>query len=237
MKTARAAVDILMERAGLRTPSSANEEGMSTEMRTQHEALKTERAALDREKAARDTEVATAYHTTVNTRIDAMMDAGIGAVLSRATGLTDFARKTVEGNIRTALAKEISKNPQFQTEMDRLERVPYGTERQKAHMALATRYFQTGLAKIAAAKLAEAGAAVTLKQQAQAQKSSRSYRGCEKRSPWSDADGKDGIRADGERAVRECRSRPQEISWTFPHQSRTDVRAGEAEHAERSVVR
>ena len=144
---------------------------MSAEMRTAHEAIKTERAALEREKTERATEVAKSYNTTVNTRIDAMMDAGIGAVLSRATGLTDFSRKTVEANIRTALAQEISRNPQFQTEMDRLDRMPYGPDRQKEHMALATRYFQTGLAKVATAKLAEAGAALAAKQQAQAAKS------------------------------------------------------------------
>ena len=167
----QAAVDILMERAGLRASSSAKEEEMSAEMRTQHESIKTERAALEREKSERKAEVAGAYTATVNTRIDAMMDAGISAVLSRATGLNDFSRKTVEGNIRTALAQEISRNPQFQTEMDRLDRMPYGPERQKAHMALATRYFQTGLAKVATAKLAEAGAALTAKQQMQADKS------------------------------------------------------------------
>ena len=167
----QAAVDILMERAGLRAPSSAKEEEMSAEVRTQYEALKAERAALDQEKTTRAAEVATAYHSTVNTRIDAMMDTGINAVLSRATGLNDFSRKTVESNIRTALAQEISRNPQFQTEIDRLERMPYGPERQKAHMALATRYFQTGLAKVATAKLAEAGAALTARQQAQATKS------------------------------------------------------------------
>jgi hypothetical protein len=166
-----AAVDILMERAGLRATSSANEEEMSAEMRTQHEAIKAERAALEREKQERVTEVATAYNTTVNTKIDAMMDAGIGALLSRATGLNDFSRATVETNIRTALAKEIARNPQFQTEMDRLDRMPYGKDRQKAHMALATRYFQSGLAKVATAELAKAGAAITAKQKAQAEKS------------------------------------------------------------------
>lgn len=169
----QAAVDILMERAGLRTPSSAsaNEEAMSDEMRTQHQAIKEEREALAREKQEAATAVATTYNTTVNTKIDAMMDKGIGSLLSRSTGLNDFSRKVVESNIRTGLAKEIARNPQFQTEMARLDRMPYGKERQVAHMALATRYFQTGLAKVAVTALAEAGAALTAKQQAQADKS------------------------------------------------------------------
>lgn len=167
----QAAIDILMERAGLRAPSSPNEEEMSAEMRTQHESIKAERAALDREKQERATEVSKAYNTTVNTRIDAMMDSGIGSLLSRATGLNDFSRKTVESNIRKDLATEISKNPRFQAEMDDLDRLPYGTDRQQKHMALATRYFQTGLAKVATVRLAEAGAALTAKQQAQADKS------------------------------------------------------------------
>lgn len=169
----QAAVDILMERAGLRTPSSASdsEEGMSAEMRTQREAVRAERAALDAEKQERATEVANTYNSTVNTKIDTMMDLGIGSILSRATGLSDFSRSVVETNIRKGLAAEIKNNPQWRTEMDRLERMPYGKERQKEHLALATRYFQSGLAKVATAELAKAGAALTAKQQAQADKS------------------------------------------------------------------
>lgn len=169
----QAAVDILMERAGLRTPSSASEseENMSDEVRTQLKTVREERAALDAEKATRDAEVANTYHSAVNTKIDTMMDTGIKSLLDRSTGLNDFSRKTVEGNIRAALAAEIKKNPRFQDEMDRIDKMPYGKERQKEHMLVATRYFQSGLAKVAMSKLAEAGASLTAKQQAQAEKS------------------------------------------------------------------
>jgi|GEM_PF-5596189 len=168
-----AAIDILMEREGLRAPSSASEseEGMSEAVRTQLNQLKAEREALAQEKQAAAAEAAKTYNTTVNTRIDAMMDAGISSLLSRATGLNDFSRKTVEQNIRLALQKEISKNPRFQDEIDKIDKLPYGPERQKKHMALATRYFQTGLARVAGPELAKAGSALTAKQQAQAEKS------------------------------------------------------------------
>jgi trimeric autotransporter adhesin len=169
----QAAVDILMERAGLRTPSSASasEEGMSDELKAQQQSIRAERAELDRVKQEAATQVATSYNTTVNTWIDNMMDVGIGSVLTHSTGLNDFSRKTVEANIRGDLAKEIAKNPRFQDEMDQLDKLPYGPERQKQHKALATRYFQSGLAKVAVARLAEAGASLTQKQQAQADKS------------------------------------------------------------------
>jgi hypothetical protein len=167
----QAAVDILMERAGLRAPSSASNEEMSEATRTELATLQAERAQLAQEKQERATETATTYNSTVNTKIDAMMDIGINSILSRATGLNDFTRKIVEKNIRVALQTQISKNPQFQTEMDRLEKMPYGKERQKEHMALATRYFQTGLAKVAQSALTEAGASLTAKQKAQADKS------------------------------------------------------------------
>ncbi|HEV2709149.1 MAG TPA: hypothetical protein VGU67_02950 [Edaphobacter sp.] len=169
----QAAIDILMERAGLRTPSSASEseENMSDEVRTGLETVRAERAALDAEKATRNAEVAKTYHDTVNTKIDSMMDSGIGSLLGRATGLNDFSRATVETNIRAALAKEIKHNPRFQSEMDSIDKMPYGKERQKAHMLVATRYFQTGLARVAMGELAKAGASLTAKQQAQADKS------------------------------------------------------------------
>jgi hypothetical protein len=167
----QAAIDILMERAGLRTPSSPNEEEMSAEMRTQHDAIKAERAELDREKQERATEVATTYNTTVNTWIDNMMDAGISSILSRSTGLNDFSKKTVEANIRADLVKQIKGNHLFQDDIDKLDNLPYGAERQKKHKVLATRYFQAGLNRVVTARLAEAGAALTVKQQAQADKS------------------------------------------------------------------
>lgn len=169
----QAAIDILMERAGLRTPSSASEseENMSAEMRAERESIRAERAELDRVKATSAAEVAKAYDTTVKSKIDGLMDAGIGSVLGRATGLNDFSRSVVETNIRAALAKEIRNNPQWRTEMDRISRMPFGVERQREHVKVATRYFQAGLAKHAVAELAKAGASITAKQQAQADKS------------------------------------------------------------------
>lgn len=170
---ALAAIDILMERAGLRTPSSASEsEEIPAHVQAQLDAVKTEREALASEKKAAAAETATTYNTTVNTRIDTMMATGITSLLNRADGLTDFSRKTVEGNIRAALTAQVKGNRFFKGEMDAIASMPYGPDRQKKHMAVATKYFQQGLTSKAVLDcIAEAGAHLTTKQKAQADKS------------------------------------------------------------------
>lgn len=168
----QAAIDILMERAGLRTPSSANEETMSAEVKAQLDEVKAERAKLATEKQAGAAEAAKTYNTTVNTRIDAMMETGIETVLSSADGLTPFARKTLKNNIHDALVKQVKGNKFFRQEMAALEALPYDANRQKQHMTVASKYFNQGMnSQAVKACFEEAGVTITAKQKAQADKS------------------------------------------------------------------
>jgi hypothetical protein len=169
-----AALDTIMERAGLRTPSSVDEDGMSEELKAERARIASERQELDQRRDQEQKAAQTRHDTAVFSKIDSNLDKSIGTILERATGLTDFTRSTVEGQLRSALQKAVQSNPSYQTELDRIERMPIGPNREQKHVALATRYVQDHLLRVAAPILQKAG--VTLQKAAAAKQQTQAAR-------------------------------------------------------------
>lgn len=162
-----AALDLVMERLGLRAPSSADEDGMSEELKAQKAELEQQQRELDEQRAQGRKEAQSQHDQRVFSRIDGALDKGISSILDGATGLTPFTRSNVERDIRAAMRSAIKSSSTFQMELDRIERMPVGAKRENAHVVLAQRYIHSYLRKLANPILAEAGITV---QKAAAQK-------------------------------------------------------------------
>jgi len=162
-----AAIDLLMERKGFRASSSAGE-GEDEGLKAERDAIAQERRQLDERKASEAQETQKAHDTRVYDQIDAALDKSVDSILERATGLTEFARKAAQRDIRAALRKAIQSSPAYQTELDAIERMPVGAKREKAHVALATRYIQAKLRNAALPILTEAGITLSKKAASQA---------------------------------------------------------------------
>ncbi len=163
-----AALDTIMERSGLRAPSSASEDEMSEELKTQKAQIEKERKELDDRKASDSQQSQKAHDERVFGRIDSVLDRQIASILDRSTGLTPFTRKSTEESIRKGLNAALRKNSAFQSELELVERIPVGKERAQRHVALATRYIQDHLFTVARPVLTEAGATVQKTAQAKA---------------------------------------------------------------------
>ena len=152
-----ASLDHIMERVGLRAPSSVAEDGLSEELQAERSRIEQERQQLNQERAQRQQEAQTAHENAVFSKIDSSLDKSLGLILDRATGLNDFTRSKVETDLRAGLMKAVRNNPAYQSELDRVERMPLGPKREQAHVALATRYIHEHLLSVARPILAEAG--------------------------------------------------------------------------------
>lgn len=158
-----AALDLVMERAGLR-PSTADQ-GQQVDP-----AIAAKQAELDRQlsevrsqqEAARQESVKS-YKSTLNTQLGQVWDDEMGKLLGLATGLSDFDRENVQAQLDKATRDAIRASTAYRREKDLLEMRPMGDKRRADEIALARKFLRTNLANIARPILAKAGVSVTAK--------------------------------------------------------------------------
>jgi hypothetical protein len=158
-----ASIDNLMERAGLRAPSSANEDELSEELKAQKASIDAERAALDKERRDKYEADLAASDERVFSKSDENLDSAIKQILDKSTGLDNFSRSKVEGDIRNNLRKMIKSSRGFKAEKANIEARPVGGKREKALIELNTRYINEYLPKAAREVLTQAGASIASK--------------------------------------------------------------------------
>lgn len=154
------ALDILMERAGLRAPSSANEEELSDELKAQKAEIETGKAELDQRRQQQQEADQSASDTRVNSQTDATLDGSVKSILDKATGLDTFSRRNAENEIRKGLRKAIAASVAYRSERQNIEARPLGAKREKALIDLNTRTITEKLPGIARKVLAEAGVSI-----------------------------------------------------------------------------
>jgi hypothetical protein len=162
-----AALDHTMERLGFRAPSSAGQ-GESEELKAQRTALTEQQRQLDAQRDQGRKEALDQHDQQVFSKIQTGIDDAVKSILDRATGLTPFARESADEKIRAALGKAIMSSPAYQTELDQIVRMPVGAKREAAHVALANRYMQSHLSRVAKPILSAAGITIAKKAAANA---------------------------------------------------------------------
>jgi hypothetical protein len=159
----KAAFDLVMERAGLRT--STADQGQSDDPAiTQRKAeLDRQQKEINDQKAAARKEREQQFTDTLNTSLQSTTDGAINSVLGRATGLNDFTRKTVVTQLTRAIKDAIKGNTAYWMEKDKLALQPMTPQRHAAEVKLAKDFLLTHLPRIAKPILAEAGATIATK--------------------------------------------------------------------------
>lgn len=163
---ALASIDTIMGRAKLRATSSPDQDDLSERERT----LQQENQRLHTERQQQVQETQKAHDKAVESRTDRMLENSISKFVSRSTGLNDFNRSIVDANIRSGLVKAIQGNQRYQDELNLILRRPVGLAREKAEVALAAKWLQDKLPKIAREELTRAGASITASQKEKAEK-------------------------------------------------------------------
>lgn len=157
------AIDILMERAGLRPSTAGNEGELSDELKAQKAEIEAGKADLDQRRRSQAEADQLASDTRVDSQVDSVLDRSLAGILDKSTGLDKFSRGKVENDIRKGLRAAIGASKAYRSERDNIEARPLGAKREKALVEMNTRYIQTYLPKVARTVLAEAGASVAAK--------------------------------------------------------------------------
>jgi hypothetical protein len=160
---AQQAFDLIMERAGLRAPSSPNEDDVSEELKAREAKVREGETRLEQERRQQAEADTIASETRINTNVDTYLDKSLNSLLDKATGLDAFARTAAETRIRKELRAAIRSSNTYKTERNNILARPAGAKREKDMIALNTRYINTKLPAIAKVVFADAGASVTAK--------------------------------------------------------------------------
>lgn len=164
---ALAAIDILMERSGLRTPSSpSSEEGMSEELRAQKADIERREAALREQQTASQQADLQASDDRVDSQVDAHLATTMQGIMAKATGLTtDYAKQNAQREIGRELKKLILGSASYHRELREAKGRPMGPGREAAIVKVRNSYINRLLPKVAKEVFAKAGAEIDSQQQ------------------------------------------------------------------------
>lgn len=160
---AQAAIDILMERSGLRPSNAGNEEELSESLKAQKAEIDREKAALDQRRQTERQQDSDASDSRVVSSTDRVLDSSIQSILAKSSALDNFTRTKVDGDIRRGLNKAIRASNTYQAERRNIERRPLGPKREKDLIELNKRTIMEKLPSIARPILAEAGVSLAAK--------------------------------------------------------------------------
>lgn len=159
-----AALDTVMESAGLRGPSSAHEDEPE-ELQEQRASLEQERKALDDRQKAQFTADLNASDARVDSKTDTVLEGAMKSILDSANGLDQFSRTTLENNIRKELSQFIRGSVSYRNQRAAIERMPLGPAREARVVQLNTRFVNENLRRIATKAVASAGVSIQTKTQ------------------------------------------------------------------------
>lgn len=158
-----AALDLVMERAGLR-PSTADKDKVDDPALAARKAeLDRQQAEINRQQQAARTERETTFRNNLDNALQTTTNGAIDSVLKGATGLTEFTKGAVTAKLTRAIKEAIKNNTAYWMEKDRLAQQPMSQERHNAEVKLARDFLHANLARIARPILAEAGIAISKK--------------------------------------------------------------------------
>ena len=149
--------DEVMECAGLRGPSSAQQEDEPEELRAQRASLEQERKALDERKQTEFKADLAASDARVDSKTDTVLHSGLKSILDTATGLDKFSRTTLENNIGKELGAFIRGNVSYRNQRATIERGAIGPAREQALVRLNIRFVNEHLRKITTKEVEKAG--------------------------------------------------------------------------------
>lgn len=156
---AKAALDLVMERAGLR-PSTADQGQVDPTIAAERAQLKADREQLQQQQEAGRKSAVTQYTDALNGDLNTLSSGEFTKLLAHATGLTNFNRKGVLADLSKAVTAAIKADSAYQIEKRGLQAQPMSAARRAAEVALAKKWMATKLARVAKPILNEAGVEV-----------------------------------------------------------------------------
>jgi len=167
-EAAIAALDVVMESAGLRT-STADQGQIEPELAARKAQLDAQQAEITRQTQAQKQEQVKNFTTARDSELQSLTTAEFDKLLAPATGLNDLTRSAVVAKLTKAVRDAVNANTSYMIEKRQLESQPMTPQRKGKEIALAARFFRNHLARIAAPVLAEAGISTSTRQASRAE--------------------------------------------------------------------
>lgn len=162
-EAAKAALDLVMERAGLR-PSTADNTNQDPTIAAERAKLAEERKQLSEQREADRQTAVKSYTDALNGDLNTLSQTAFDKLLSYSEKALDPVTKTVVlAKLSKAVKAAIKADSGYQIEKRALESQPMTAARRQKEVALAKRWMATKLTKVAKPILTEAGTTVTAK--------------------------------------------------------------------------
>lgn len=159
---AKAALDLVMERAGLR-PSTADKTQVDPTLAAEKAKLDADRKQLDDQREADRRTAVKTYTDALNGDLNTLSEAEFGKLLAPATALDGLTKTAVLAKISKAVTAAIKADPAYQLEKRALQSQPMTAARRQKEVALAKRWMADKLVRVAKPILSEAGITVSKK--------------------------------------------------------------------------
>jgi hypothetical protein len=161
-EAAMAALDLVMERAGLRT-STADQDQTDPALAARKAELDAQQAEINRQTQEQRQAAVASYNDALNGELQTLATSEIDKLLAPATGITDFAKSGVVTKLTKAIKEAVRTNSAYRIEKAALEAKPMTAKRRAEEVALATRFFRDHLKRVAQPIFAEAGISISKK--------------------------------------------------------------------------
>jgi hypothetical protein len=178
-EAAKAALDLVMESAGLRA-STADKTQVDPTVAAERAQLEADRKQLREQQEAGRKETVRTYNDTLNGDLNTVSQTAFDSLLAHATGLDGLTKTAVLTRLSKAVTAAIKADTGYQLEKRALQSQPMSADRRQKEVALAKKWMASSrFTKVAKPILAEAGITVGKKaaskqeQQAAREKASR----------------------------------------------------------------
>lgn len=146
----------LMEREGLRAPSSANQEDVDEATKAREASVTAREDALKASEQSAYAERVQQFENSIAGQIDTGVDTSINQLLSKAT-LSPFEKEQAVKAIRNEVFTKVAANPRFKEKLMRLQSLAPGKDAEAKRVALGLEYSKPLMRKVAGEVLAKIG--------------------------------------------------------------------------------
>src|ERR1700744_1959287 len=142
-----AALDMVMGRFGLRTPTADKDQNESEDIKRQRADLAAQKADFDRRQAEGEAKATREYSAALNSDLKSLTDGEIGKLLANATGISDdLTKSAVEKALNDAITAGVKANTAYQLEKEQILSRPATPARRAEEVRLAKTFLRNHLA-------------------------------------------------------------------------------------------
>lgn len=158
-----AALDLVLERVGLRPSTAAKTGDQDPAIAQQRATLERERTELANQRDTQRKQNIAEYKTALDGDLDSLYTGEVGLLFSAASAVDEFLRGAVEKELATAVIAARKSSSSYNMRKSEIEREPMSAERRQKEVAHAKGWLRDNMVRIAQPIFTKAGISISKK--------------------------------------------------------------------------